>query len=235
LANKGCNAKHLTGDGDCLQNQTKDIALLIPIKTLERIRLGEVDLAFRRWQKPTVKTGGRLRNSLGELAIVNVEIVDPATISDSDAVRAGFDSAETLTAELFRERKPSARARTAKPNEHSQVYRVEIRYVGEDNRIALRAAELSDEDLAALAAKVRLMETRSSRGDWATRALTLIERWPCRRAPELAELENLETVVFKTSVRRLKELGLTESMRVGYQLSPLGVQVLNTLRTPKQG
>jgi hypothetical protein len=208
--------------------------MLIPIKTLERIRLGEVDLAFRRWQKPTVKMGGRLRNSLGELAIENVEVVDPASITDADAVRAGFASAEALTTELFRERPAGARGRTAKPTEHSQIYRVEIRYVGEDNRIALRSAELSTEDLDALVAKVRLMETRSNRGDWATRALTLIEQWPCRRAPELAEIENLETVVFKTSVRRLKELGLTESMRVGYQLSPLGTQLLNRLRSPTQ-
>jgi hypothetical protein len=205
--------------------------MLIPIKTLERIRLGEVDLAFRRWQKPTVKTGGRLRNSLGELAIESVEVVDPASITDADAVRAGFASAEALTTELFRERPAGARGRTAKPTEHSLIYRVEIRYLGEDSRIALRSAELSDEDLDALVAKVRLMETRGNRGDWATRALTLIEQWPCRRAPELAELENLETVVFKTSVRRLKELGLTESMRVGYQLSPLGTQLLNRLRT----
>jgi hypothetical protein len=208
--------------------------MLIPIKTLERIRLGEVDLAFRRWQKPTVKTGGRLRNSLGELAIESVEVVDAASITDADAIRAGFASAEALTTELFRERRAAARGRTAKPTEHSMIYRVEIRYLGEDSRIALRSAELSDEDLNALVAKVRLMETRSNRGDWATRALTLIERWPCRRAPELAELENLETVVFKTSVRRLKELGLTESMRVGYQLSPLGTQLLNRLRTPTQ-
>lgn len=205
--------------------------MLIPLKILEQIRLGEIDLAFRRWQKPTVKAGGRLRNSLGELAIVNVEVVDPDAITDHDAVRAGFPTADALTTELFRERKSSARGRTAKPTEHSEVYRIEIHYLGEDRRIALRAVQLSNEDLTTLAAKVRLMETRSIRGDWATRALTLIEQWPCRRAPELAELENLETAVFKTSIRRLKELGLTESMRVGYQLSPLGAQLLNRLRS----
>jgi hypothetical protein len=204
--------------------------MLIPVKVLERIRAGEVDLAFRRWQKPTVKTGGRLRSALGELSIIDVSVVEPDSISDEEAIRAGAVSAEDLRADLFRERKSSGRGRTAKPTEQSLVYRVELRYAGEDTRIALRVAELSESELEALVAKVRAMEVKSNRTNWATRTLLLIEAWPCRRAPELAELENLETVVFKTSVRRLKELGLTESMRVGYQLSPLGIQVLNLLR-----
>ena len=39
----------------------------------------------------------------------------------------------------------------------------------------------------------------------------------------------LERVVFKRRVRRLKELGLTESLEVGYRLSPRGEVLLAAL------
>ena len=204
--------------------------MLIPIKALEQIREGQIDLQFRRWQKPTVKTGGRLRSALGELRIGAVDVVEPDAISDADAVRAGFVSADDLRADLFRERKGVARARTAKPTESSLVYRVEVSYIGEDSRIALRNAPMSEDDLAAIVDKVHKIDARTARGPWVQRTLELIETWPERRAPELAEMEGLETLVFKTNVRKLKELGLTESLRVGYRLSPRGERVLGGLR-----
>jgi hypothetical protein len=38
----------------------------------------------------------------------------------------------------------------------------------------------------------------------------------------LAEAAGQERLAFKTRVRRLKALGLTESLEVGYRLSPRG-------------
>jgi len=49
---------------------------------------------------------------------------------------------------------------------------------------------------------------------------------PARRAPELAALVGRETAAFKLDVRKLKELGLTESLEVGYRLSPRGEALL---------
>jgi hypothetical protein len=42
------------------------------------------------------------------------------------------------------------------------------------------------------------------------------------RAPDLAAVLGRETLPFKRDVRRLKELGLTISLPVGYELSPRG-------------
>ena len=56
----------------------------------------------------------------------------------------------------------------------------------------------------------------------------LIAEFPGRRAPDLAEMLGKETLVFKREVRRLKELGLTHSLRVGYRVSPRG-EALRTL------
>jgi hypothetical protein len=52
--------------------------------------------------------------------------------------------------------------------------------------------------------------------------LDLIARNPGVRAPDLAAGLGLETLPFKRDVRKLKELGLTESLEVGYRLSPRG-------------
>jgi hypothetical protein len=48
-------------------------------------------------------------------------------------------------------------------------------------------------------------------------------------AADLAALLGREKHPFKRDVRKLKELGLTESMPVGYRLSPRGRALLEAL------
>ena len=64
--------------------------MLLDRDTLERIVAGEVDLAFRRWARPTVKTGGSLRTAAGLLQIEKVELVSIDDITEQDARRAGL-------------------------------------------------------------------------------------------------------------------------------------------------
>ena len=52
--------------------------------------------------------------------------------------------------------------------------------------------------------------------------LRLIAERPGVRAPDLAAALGRETLPFKRDVRKLKELGLTNSLTVGYELSPRG-------------
>ena len=49
------------------------------------------------------------------------------------------------------------------------------------------------------------------------------------RAGDLADELGLERLAFKTDVRKLKALGLTESLPVGYRLSPRGQAWLDQL------
>ena len=60
--------------------------------------------------------------------------------------------------------------------------------------------------------------------------LTLIERKPATKAADLAEQQGREPHAFKRDVRKLKELGLTESLQRGYRLSPRGRAVLARTR-----
>jgi hypothetical protein len=50
-----------------------------------------------------------------------------------------------------------------------------------------------------------------------------------RWAANLAEMMNQNTVAFKAAARKLKNLGLTESLDVGYRISPRGRVVLKML------
>jgi hypothetical protein len=54
-------------------------------------------------------------------------------------------------------------------------------------------------------------------------------------AGELATRVGREMLPFKADVRKLKELGLTESLEVGYRLSPRGRAVLTRLPTTASG
>ena len=94
------------------------------------------------------------------------------------------------------------------------IWRVGLRFAGEDPRIALLA-------------RLDRLDAASRHGAWTRDVLALIRAHPARRAPDLAELRGVETVVFKRDVRKLKELGLTESLDVGYRISPRGEALLD--------
>ena len=89
--------------------------------------------------------------------------------------------------------------------------------------MALRErADLSATERAQLVKRLADMDRGSRRGPWTEAVLDAISERPGTRAPDLAEAMGWETRPFKANVRRLKELGLTESLEVGYRLSPRG-------------
>jgi Mn-dependent DtxR family transcriptional regulator len=65
---------------------------------------------------------------------------------------------------------------------------------------------------------------------WTQATLELIGRRPETRAATLARELGQEREPFKLNVRKLKNLGLTESLELGYRLSARGESVLTWLR-----
>jgi hypothetical protein len=185
---------------------------------LDGLRDGRVTLAFRRWRRPSVKAGGTLLTPVGLLHIGDVEIIDVSEISVKDARRAGYDSRETLLDEL------NARA-------EGQIYRVELGSLEPDPRVALRKTRPTESDQEELIARLARLDARSKEGPWTRRVLEVIDARPAVRAGDLCETVGQERLVFKQNVRKLKTLGLTESLEVGYRLSPRGVALLETLRS----
>jgi hypothetical protein len=109
---------------------------------------------------------------------------------------------------------------------------VRVHVAGPDQRVALREqADLTDDDVAAIDGRLDRFDRASKHGAWTRRVLRLIADRPATRAPDLAASLGRETQPFKTDVRKLKELGLTESLEVGYRLSPRGRAYLGRTRS----
>jgi hypothetical protein len=184
---------------------------------LEGIRSGDITLAFRRWKRPTVKAGGSLRIPAGVLAIDAVDVVDPSAITDADARRAGRASRTSLIAELEK------RAELT-------LYRVRFRLTGGDERVALREqTNLSADEMDTVLAALARLDRHGGHGAWTRKVLDAIASAPATLAADLAASLGFEKMWFKTHVRKLKALGLTESLEVGYRLSPRGREVLSRM------
>ena len=185
--------------------------MLIQIRYREAIANGEVTLTFRRWKRPQVVAGNTYRTAAGRIAVDAVDVVDPARITNADAKRAGFAGRAELLAEL--------RGTADLP-----TYRVRFHCaVGPDPRAVLAgAAALSADDLAELRRRLERLDRASSHGPWTDAVLRTIAARPAVRAADLAAGFGRETQPFKLDVRKLKNLGLTLSLEVGYRLSPRG-------------
>jgi hypothetical protein len=191
--------------------------VLFPLRILDAIRDGRVDLAFRRWERSRVLPGGRQRTAVGVLEVESVQVVDRSALTEDDARRSGFESLEALLAMLDR------RGR-------GEIHRIELRYAGADPRVALRSrADLTNAELQEISKRLDRMDEASRHGPWTRATLELIARKPEVRAEELAAEMGREKLPFKRDVRKLKELGLTESLNPGYRLSPRGVSLLDRL------
>ena len=191
--------------------------MLLKQDTVEGIAKGTIALLFRRWTTPRVKAGSTLRTAAGVVAVDSVEPASEAAITDLEARKAGYDSRAQLMSELSK-------------YPDGQLYQIAVRLAGDDPRVALRGdARLTAADVQALSRKIAAMGAKSKDGPWALRVLRLIEQRPGVLAARLARSLDMETALFKPRVRQLKELGLTESLEIGYRLSPRGQAFLQRL------
>ena len=122
----------------------------------------------------------------------------------------------------------------ARRDEDPALFRVDFERcdVPADRRAALARTEPTDEDIEGLLAKLADMDRRSRGAAWTARTLELIRDEPGRRAADLAAKLGLPTLELKARVRRLKALGLTESLEVGYRLSARGAAFIDRRELP---
>lgn len=191
--------------------------MLIKTDVLESIRSGEITMLFRRWSRPGAKAGGTQMTQLGVIGIDSVEIVAEDDISEQDSCEAGFSSKDKLLEHLAYGVDP--------------IYRIRVHWVGEDPRKTLRTNDkLSAAELDEIIEKLRKLDQNSRRGPWTQAYLQTIHDNPATYSGILARSLGLEIPKFKPWVRKLKALGLTESLEVGYRLSPRGEKVLTEIR-----
>jgi hypothetical protein len=150
-----------------------------------------------------------------------VDVVTAADITDEDAVAAGYPDAAALVADL-------------RGSPEQPLYRVRFHAgAGPDPRAELAASDsLSPRDLAALERRLARLD---SRGPWTLAVLLAIAARPGVRAGDLAAALGRDRASFKLDVRKLKNLGLTISLPVGYRLSPRGTAYLAARQSAADG
>ena len=179
---------------------------------------GSITVTFRTWTRPQAKAGRRYRIAGMLLEATDVREVAVRTLTDTDAMAAGEIDLPTLLRRL------------KNPSPDSTVWRVGLRYVGIDDRIERRLDDrLTNDDIAALRTRLDQLD-RSAGGPWTRTTLRLIEKYPGVVSTALARHTGLERPAFKLNVRKLKEMGLTESLDTGYRLSPRGEALLRAIR-----
>jgi hypothetical protein len=191
--------------------------MMIPRAVLDGVVAGELDLAFRRWTRPMHRVGGSQRTSVGVISFEEVDVVELDAITEDDARRAGTEL---------------SRLREILERKAGDVYRIRMGFAGDDVRLTLREkSRLSPRQRDEIVATLAGMDARSKRGPWTRQHLELIDARPGELAETIAASIGRTKLPFKADIRRLKELGLTESLRPGYRLSPRGRAVLRHLRS----
>ncbi len=177
---------------------------------------GSITLAFRRWRRSQVVAGRQYRTGQGSMALAEaVDVVMPSDITAADAKAAGYPDVAALLADL-------------RGDPQLTLYRIRFSPVdGPDPRDELASgATLTDAETAAITARLARMDSLSKRGPWTSTVLGQIASQPGVVSTVLAEQIGWDRPDYKLHVRRLKEMGLTISLDVGYRLSPRGAAYL---------
>jgi hypothetical protein len=190
--------------------------MLFTAATLRGLADGRVNCTYRRWDVVRPKVGSRFTTAAGVVEVTSITPANEDHLTERDAVDAGFDSVEALV------KWTSSKGR-------GDLYRIGIILAGPDPRVALRRSDqLDPADVSALSARLERMD-RATDQPWTHGTLRQIQRLPGVVSTELAAEAGQERRAYKLRVRRLKALGLTESLERGYRLSPRGQAYLAAL------
>jgi hypothetical protein len=187
--------------------------VLLDKRELAGIEAGTITAVFRHWRTPRIRVGTRLRTPVGLVEITSLTRTAPEAVRELEAHAAGFADLESLHGWL--------------DDRPGDLYRIELRWAGDDPRVALREdADLDEAETAEMRRRLARMDSRAD-SPWTWQTLRLIEANPGVVSTDLAASLGLERAYFKQRVRRLKEMGLTESLEVGYRISPRGHALLD--------
>jgi hypothetical protein len=190
--------------------------MLFSAATLRGLTEGTVKCTYRRWEVVRPKVGSRFTTSAGIVEVTSITAIDDEYLTAQDAADAGFDSVAALV------KWTSGKGR-------GDLFRIGIVLAGPDPRVALRrSVALAPTDVSALSARLDRMD-RAAEQPWTHSTLRQIQRLPGVVSTDLAAEVGQERRAYKLRVRRLKALGLTESLERGYRLSPRGHAYLKRL------
>ena len=139
--------------------------MLFPPAVVRGIGDGTVTLAFRRWEVPRARPGGRQRTAAGVVAFDAVEVVDRGELTDDEARAAGFKGLDELLAFIDR-------------RANGTIYRIRLRLAGPDPRVGLRDSVPDPDQLAEIERRLARLDRASRHGPWTEAVLRAIDHEP---------------------------------------------------------
>ena len=184
----------------------------------ERVANGEVTVTWRLWKYAHVKPGKQYASGFrfgGSIWVEDVREVRAAEIKDADAREVGQTDAAALI--------EYARSHTGREvGPETVLYRVQFHYSPQD-------PPKPEHSLDEVSKRLQRLDRAARTGAWTLPTLRLIEENPGVVSRELAPQLGMQRDDFKVNVRKLKNLGLTLSLPVGYELTELGQAYLDGL------
>jgi hypothetical protein len=184
----------------------------------ERVANSEITITWRLWKYAHVKAGKVYATNFpfgGSIVVEDVRAVPAGEITDSDAHEVGQPDAHALIV--------YARSHTGREvSADTLLYRVRFHFDPKD-------PPKPEYSLDEVAKRLDRLDKASRTGPWTLRALQLIEENPGVVSRELAPEMGMDRADFKLNVRKLKALGLTLSLTVGYELTELGLSYLDSV------
>ena len=89
--------------------------------------------------------------------------------------------------------------------------------------------QLEAKDVEDITKKLSRMDASSKAGPWTVKTLRLISEQPGVVSTVLSRQMGMERYAYKALIRKLKGLGLTYSLEVGYSITPRGRAYLRRL------
>jgi len=183
----------------------------------ERIVKGEIGCTVRIWQRPHVKVGGRYALGGGAVVVDKIYETQLDDVTPALARRCGFESLVDLL-------------KVAKHGAGERVFVIDFHYDGKaGGRPQPSTAAISADEIAELVRRLEAMDRRSRTGAWTLATLRAIEARPGVLAARLASSLGRPREELKRDVRKLKALGLTFSLEIGYRLTPRGEALISAV------
>lgn len=192
--------------------------MLFKKKFLTLIENGKIHTAFRKWKRPSVSESGTLLTPVGQLRIKSLSKIGYDQISDTEIIQAGYKNRKELDKELaFKD--------------SGDIYKIHFELETADPRIELREnTAISDDEMTKIIEKLKRLDSNGKTKKWTLKVLKIVDDEPGKHAIDYSKKLGYEKEWFKLNIRKLKNLGLTISIKDGYEMSPRGKKVLDEIR-----
>lgn len=195
--------------------------LLFPAEEHERIKMGELTVTFRDWDRIRVEAGKEYKSfNLGFVKVEEVGYIDFKKIPDEDLKAAGFANLDDFK-QVFRKRNPGFNFGSGR------MIRIKYAYLGSDNRTAA-GVKPNERELIKIMERLVEIDVMSEIDVKSEDILEFLDLDEAQNSVALSQQFDLPRDVIRKRMAQLKQEGLVASRRDGYVITLRGKSYLDS-------